>query len=264
MLTVAYCRVSTEEQAAEGFSIAGQADKLRVYVELHDLGGDGDRRPRALGQEPRAARPAATAAHGRRRARGQRADVAARPAVSEPERSDPVGRSLRTGRRGLALVHGEDRSVVGDGPHVLQHPRLFCAVLPRTVGRERAHGHAAGRAPGQVGQPSQDGLCPRRRGARRQRDGSRRPAHLHAADRGPEHRQDRRRHRRQVLDGAHDPQLADLPRRGADERRVVPGATRGDHHPGAVRRRPPGPGQGVGPGAPTCCRAGSAAGSVSA
>ena len=28
MLTVAYCRVSTEEQAAEGFSIAGQADKL--------------------------------------------------------------------------------------------------------------------------------------------------------------------------------------------------------------------------------------------
>jgi site-specific DNA recombinase len=37
MLTVAYCRVSTEEQAAEGFSIAGQADKLRVYAELHDL-----------------------------------------------------------------------------------------------------------------------------------------------------------------------------------------------------------------------------------
>lgn len=28
----------TEEQAAEGFSIAGQADKLRVYAELHDLG----------------------------------------------------------------------------------------------------------------------------------------------------------------------------------------------------------------------------------
>ncbi len=38
MLTVAYCRVSTEEQAAEGFSISGQADKLRVYAELHDLG----------------------------------------------------------------------------------------------------------------------------------------------------------------------------------------------------------------------------------
>jgi site-specific DNA recombinase len=38
MLTVAYCRVSTEEQAAEGFSIAGQADKLRAYAELHDLG----------------------------------------------------------------------------------------------------------------------------------------------------------------------------------------------------------------------------------
>ena len=38
MLTVAYCRVSTEEQAAEGFSIDGQADKLRTYAELHDLG----------------------------------------------------------------------------------------------------------------------------------------------------------------------------------------------------------------------------------
>jgi len=38
VLTVAYCRVSTEEQAAEGFSIEGQADKLRAYAELHDLG----------------------------------------------------------------------------------------------------------------------------------------------------------------------------------------------------------------------------------
>jgi DNA invertase Pin-like site-specific DNA recombinase len=38
MLTIAYCRVSTEEQAAEGFSINGQAEKLRAYAELHDLG----------------------------------------------------------------------------------------------------------------------------------------------------------------------------------------------------------------------------------
>lgn len=38
MLTVAYCRVSTEEQAAEGWSIEGQAGKLRAYAELHDLG----------------------------------------------------------------------------------------------------------------------------------------------------------------------------------------------------------------------------------
>jgi site-specific DNA recombinase len=38
MLNVAYCRVSTEEQAAEGFSIDGQAEKLRIYAELHDLG----------------------------------------------------------------------------------------------------------------------------------------------------------------------------------------------------------------------------------
>lgn len=38
MLTLAYCRVSTEEQADEGFSIAGQADRLRAYALLHELG----------------------------------------------------------------------------------------------------------------------------------------------------------------------------------------------------------------------------------
>lgn len=38
MLTVAYCRVSTEEQAAEGFSIDGQAQKLCDYARLHELG----------------------------------------------------------------------------------------------------------------------------------------------------------------------------------------------------------------------------------
>jgi site-specific DNA recombinase len=38
MLTVAYCRVSTEEQATDGFSIEGQADRLRQYADLHDLG----------------------------------------------------------------------------------------------------------------------------------------------------------------------------------------------------------------------------------
>ena len=38
MLTLAYCRVSTEEQAEEGWSIEGQTDKLRAYATLHDLG----------------------------------------------------------------------------------------------------------------------------------------------------------------------------------------------------------------------------------
>lgn len=38
VLTVAYCRVSTEEQADEGFSIEGQTDKLRMYASLRDLG----------------------------------------------------------------------------------------------------------------------------------------------------------------------------------------------------------------------------------
>lgn len=37
MLTVAYCRVSTEEQAAEGFSIDGQIERLGSYAELHEL-----------------------------------------------------------------------------------------------------------------------------------------------------------------------------------------------------------------------------------
>jgi site-specific DNA recombinase len=38
VLTLAYCRVSTDEQAEEGFSIEGQADKLRAYSALRDLG----------------------------------------------------------------------------------------------------------------------------------------------------------------------------------------------------------------------------------
>ncbi len=38
MLTLAYCRVSTEEQAEEGYSIEGQADKLRDYARLRGLG----------------------------------------------------------------------------------------------------------------------------------------------------------------------------------------------------------------------------------
>ena len=38
VLTLAYCRVSTEEQAAEGFSIEGQADRLRAYSVARDLG----------------------------------------------------------------------------------------------------------------------------------------------------------------------------------------------------------------------------------
>jgi site-specific DNA recombinase len=38
MLTVAYCRVSTEEQAAEGYSIEGQAERAKAYAALHDLG----------------------------------------------------------------------------------------------------------------------------------------------------------------------------------------------------------------------------------
>jgi site-specific DNA recombinase len=38
VLTIAYCRVSTEEQAEEGYSIDGQANRLKAYAELHDLG----------------------------------------------------------------------------------------------------------------------------------------------------------------------------------------------------------------------------------
>ena len=38
MLTLAYCRVSTDEQADEGYSIEGQADKIRAYSTARDLG----------------------------------------------------------------------------------------------------------------------------------------------------------------------------------------------------------------------------------
>lgn len=38
MLTVAYCRVSTEDQAEEGYSIEGQISKLTDYARVHDLG----------------------------------------------------------------------------------------------------------------------------------------------------------------------------------------------------------------------------------
>ncbi len=38
VLTLAYCRVSTEEQAEEGYSIEGQSDKLRAYSLARDLG----------------------------------------------------------------------------------------------------------------------------------------------------------------------------------------------------------------------------------
>ena len=38
MLTMAYCRVSTEDQADEGYSMEGQADKLRSYAALRELG----------------------------------------------------------------------------------------------------------------------------------------------------------------------------------------------------------------------------------
>ncbi len=64
MLTVAYCRVSTEEQAAEGFSIEGQAEKLRAYATLHDLGPrhGASTDPGRVGQEHRTARTATGAA----------------------------------------------------------------------------------------------------------------------------------------------------------------------------------------------------------
>lgn len=38
MQAVAYCRVSTEDQAEEGFSIEGQISKLSDYARVHDLG----------------------------------------------------------------------------------------------------------------------------------------------------------------------------------------------------------------------------------
>ena len=52
------------------------------------------------------------------------------------------------GQAGVALhsLHREDRPLVGDGPDVLQHLRIFRAVLPGAAGGEREHGQAAGGA----------------------------------------------------------------------------------------------------------------------
>ena len=96
VLTVAYCRVSTEEQADEGFSISGQADRLRAYAELHDLGaGHRHRGPGSVGEGPSPARSPAAPGHGRGRPRRERARLASRPSLSQPRRPDPPRRHVR-------------------------------------------------------------------------------------------------------------------------------------------------------------------------
>src|SRR5690606_19646791 len=96
MMTVAYCRVSTDEQAAEGYSIDGQSAKLTAYADLHDLGaGHRGGRPRRLRQEHEATGAARSARHGSSRSRRARARVAPRPALSGPGRHDPARSTLR-------------------------------------------------------------------------------------------------------------------------------------------------------------------------
>jgi site-specific DNA recombinase len=131
MLTVAYCRVSTEEQAAEGFSIAGQADKLRVYAELHDLG-----------EVVVISDPGLSGKNLERPGLQQVLRMVDEGHVSNvlTWRLDRLSRNLGDlimladrfwqSRRGAPLVHGEDRLVIGDGPDVLQHPWILRPVLP--------------------------------------------------------------------------------------------------------------------------------------
>ena len=38
MKTIGYCRVSTEEQAAEGYSLERQAAKTRAFAQLREVG----------------------------------------------------------------------------------------------------------------------------------------------------------------------------------------------------------------------------------
>ncbi len=76
MLTVAYLRVSTNEQAEEGFSIEGQTEKMKAYALLHDLGEvTVDRRSRGSRARTPMSRPGLqqAARDGRRRPRLGRA-----------------------------------------------------------------------------------------------------------------------------------------------------------------------------------------------
>jgi hypothetical protein len=81
VLTLAYCRVSTEEQAEEGFSIEGQADKLRSYANLRDLGEV------TLITDP--------GLSGKNLQRLTRAGLATRPVVAQPQRPHHARRHIR-------------------------------------------------------------------------------------------------------------------------------------------------------------------------
>ena len=92
MLTLAYCRVSTEEQAEEGYSIEGQADKLRAYSALRDLGevvviADPGRSGKDM-KRPGLQELLAAVEAGSRESRHR---VASRPTVAQPRRLDLVG-----------------------------------------------------------------------------------------------------------------------------------------------------------------------------
>ena len=264
MLTVAYCRVSTEEQAAEGFSIAGQADKLRVYAELHDLG-----------DVTVIADPGLSGKNLERPGLQQLLHMVDEGHVANvlTWRLDRLSRNLgdlilladRFGQAGVALHSFTEKIDLSSATG-----RMFYNILGSfaqfyreqlaenvRMGMQQAVRQGKWVNRPKTGYDLVDGeLVPNEMAPV-----VRRIFTMRAEGREPG--QDRRRHRRQVLDRADHPRLSHLPRRGPDERRVVPRAPRGDHHPGGNSPPPTGAGSRAGPGAPTSSRAGSAAGCAS-
>ncbi len=232
MLTVAYCRVSTEEQAAEGFSIAGQADKLRVYAELHDLG-----------EVTVIADPGVSGRNLERPGLQKLLRMVDEGHVANVLtcRLDRLSRNLgdlimladRFGQAGVALHSFTEKIDLSSATGRMFYNILgsFAQFYREQLAENVRMGMQQAVPAGQVDQPSEDRLRPRRRRARPQRNGARRTAHLHLALPRPEPRHHRRRHRCEVLDGADHPRLSHLPRQGPDERRVVPRAPRHDHRP---------------------------------
>jgi site-specific DNA recombinase len=242
VLNIAYCRVSTEEQAAEGFSIDGQAEKLRAYAELHDLG------PVMLIEDP-----------GRSGKNLERPGLQQLLAMVEQGRVtnvlvwrlDRLSRNLGDlilladtfGKNEVGL-HSFTKEIdlsSATGRMFYNILGAFAQFYREQLARERPPGDAAGSPAGPLDEPSEDGLRARRRAPGAERRGANGATDLRPASRRPQLPGDRRTNAGEVLDGPGDPALQDLPGRGPAERRVVPGPPRGPRHSAAVRGGPPRP-----------------------
>jgi len=218
MLNVAYCRVSTEEQAAEGFSIDGQAEKLRAYAQLHDLG------PVTVIQDP-----------GRSGKNLERPGLQQLLAMVEEGhvsnvfvwRLDRLSRNLgdlillaeTLGKHEVGLHSFTEKLDLSSATGRMFYNILGAfAVLPGAARRERPPRHAPGGPSGQVGEPPEVRIRPRRRRARRELRRAHRPEDLRPSRTRSQLYPDRRAHRREVLHGPGDRALPHLSRGGALQR----------------------------------------------